>query len=95
MLWSAQGLVVACIVGACALFALWTLAPSAARRACATAALRLPLPAGLAARLRPAIRAAAQGESGCCCAGCEHAAPKENAAASVEQRVTFHPPLRR
>jgi hypothetical protein len=82
---SAQGLCVALLVAVCAAYAVWTLMPSAARRACARAALRLPLPATLAAPLQRAARPG----SACGCDGCDRAAAPP-AAASV-QTVKFHP----
>ncbi len=81
----AQNLVVALIVSACTVYALWSLLPAAARRALATQALRLPLPSVLAAPLRRA----AQPANGCGCDGCDRAAPKP--VASPTQPVTFHP----
>ena len=81
----AQNLVVALIVGACTVRALWSLLPAAALRVLATQALRLPLPTRLAAPLRRAAKPA----NGCGCDGCDHAAQK--AVASPSQRVTFHP----
>jgi hypothetical protein len=86
---AAQDLAVALIVGACAMYALWALLPSALRRALATAALRLRLPAWLASPLRRATR----GSSGCYCEGCDRASPARDAGST--QQVTFHPPLRR
>ena len=85
----AQNLAVALIVGACTVYALWSLMPAAARRAVATHALRLPLPSVLAAPLRRAAKPA----QGCGCDGCDRAAV---APAAIEpQRVTFHPRPRR
>ena len=89
MVFTAQGLVVAWVVGACAVYAVWTLMPSGARRHVALAALRLPLPASMAAQLRRA----AQRTSGCACAGCDHAVPKP--AAGAVQPMRFHPRVRR
>ena len=85
----AQDLVVASIVGACAAYAIWVLLPSAARRALASTALRLPLPAPLATPLHRV----AQRASGCGCDGCDKAAVKPLAGAT--QRVIFHPRPRR
>ena len=85
----AQSLAVALIVGACTVYALWSLMPAAARRLLATQALRLPLPSVLAAPLRRA----AQPANGCGCDGCDHASPKPTKSAT--QRVTFHPRARR
>jgi hypothetical protein len=85
----AQELIVALIVGACAVYALWKLMPSAARRRLATVALRLPLPALLAAPLHRATQASA----GCACDGCDRALPKR--APDSAQPVVFHPRQRR
>jgi hypothetical protein len=83
----AQNLAVAAIVGACALYAVWRLMPSMARRAVATAALRLPLPGWLAAPLQRT----AQATDACGCAGCDSTVAKPGAA----QPLTFHPRRRR
>ena len=56
-----QSVAVALIVGACLLYAVWTLMPAVARRTLAGALLRLPLPPPLAARLKKTVAAA----SGC------------------------------
>jgi hypothetical protein len=84
-----QTLLVALIVVASAVYALWALIPSGVRRQLAIAALRWPLPAFLLARLRHP----AQPAIGCACDGCDHATPRP--AAGSTQRVTFHPRLRR
>ena len=49
---SLQSAIVAVVVVASAVYALWTLMPSSLRRVLATALLRLPLPHAIAARLR-------------------------------------------
>ena len=85
----AQNLIAALIVGACAVYALWKLMPSAARRGLATAALRLPVPAWLAAPLHRATQASA----GCACDGCDRALPKR--APDSAHPVVFHPRQRR
>ena len=72
-----QTLIVALLVVVCSLRAAWILAPASARRAAARRllALALPIPGGLAARLR---RHADDAGSGCACDGCDHAAaPKD------------------
>ena len=86
---AAQMFIVTLIVGACAAYALWTLMPSAARRACAGAALRLPLPALFMAPLQKA----AQPTNACGCDGCDKSATKPAAASA--QTVRFHPRPRR
>ena len=89
-----QILIVAMLVLGCSTYAAWTLMPSAARRALATALLKLPLPAGMAAKMRRATVVS----SGCGCDGCDHApaktAPKSQLPAQP-QVVTFHPRMRR
>jgi hypothetical protein len=88
-----QSLLVALLVLGCSFYAAWALMPAVARRAIAAALLRLPLPAGLAVRLRSAAAAS----PGCACDGCDHA-PANKAAAQVSQVaqvVTFHPRTRR
>ena len=64
---NAQWALVALIVGASALYAAWTLMPASLRRVVATAALRLPLPRTVAARMR----AHAENASSCGCSGCD------------------------
>ena len=89
-----QSWTVALLVIGSAAYAAWTLMPAAARRALARATLRLPLPDALAARLRRA----AQGTSGCGCAGCDHAAVKPgdgDGKVIPAQPITFHPRGRR
>ena len=85
----AQDLIVVLIVGACAVYSVWKLMPSAARRPLATAALRLPMPARLAAPLQRAT----QTSTGCACDGCDRALPKR--APDAAQPVVFHPRQRR
>jgi hypothetical protein len=63
---NAQSIVVGVVVFASALYATWTLMPAALRRLLAAAALALPLPAAIAARMRRhASDAASSGCSGC------------------------------
>jgi len=85
----AQHLAVAAIVGVCALYAVWRLMPSMARRRVAAAALRLPLPGWLAAPLRRTVQA----PSACGCDGCDSTVAKP--VAGVAQPLTFHPRRRR
>lgn len=80
----AQELIVAVIVALCLLGAIWALLPSAARRACAGYALRLPLPAPIAARVQRATLA--QGG----CSGCRHASAAHGAA-PIRIRVARKP----
>ena len=84
-----QSLIVALVVTACGAYALWALMPSAARRLFAGWALKLPLPALLAAPFERASRAA----SGCGCDGCDRSElkTKPSAAANAAQPLTFHP----
>jgi len=83
-----QSLIVALIVTACSAYAVWALMPSAARRVFAGWALKLPLPAPLAAPFERATRAA----SGCGCDGCDRSElkPKSSANANTAQPLTFH-----
>jgi hypothetical protein len=63
---NAQWAIVAVVVLASAVYTAWTLMPASLRRALATAALRLPLPAVVAARMRSyATNASSSGCSGC------------------------------
>ena len=86
-----QTVAVALIVGACLLYAVWTLMPSAARRSLARAQAGLPLPAVLARRFTRMARAA----SGCGCDGCDHAPAPAAAPRRGEQTIRFHPSARR
>ncbi len=80
-----QHLVVALLLIGCTAYAGWALMPAAARRALATALLKLPLlPSALTARLRKAATAS----SGCGCDGCDNA--PNTPAAKAPQVVTFH-----
>ena len=78
--WTVAGAVV---VGS-AIYAVWTLMPSALRRLLATALLGLPLPGAIAARLR--VHAASA--SSCGCTGCDRAAPVRDA--SQPQPIRLH-----
>ena len=86
-----QTAAVALIVGACLIYATWTLLPAAARRTLARSLLRLPLPAVLAQRFTRAARAA----SGCACDGCDRAPAAATAPRHGGQVMRFHPPARR
>ena len=68
-----QNTIVALLVGACFVYALWTLAPKAPRSRLATALLKLPLPVLLQ---RPLLAAARQ-QGGCGCDGCDRSAVSE------------------
>jgi hypothetical protein len=86
----AQTLIVAFLVVACSLRAVWILAPVAARRSVARALLAWPLPDRLAAPLRK--HAAAPG-IGCACDGCDGSAAKAKAEpqdAGTVAPITFH-----
>ena len=80
-----QMLIVALLVSACSVYAVWTLMPAAARSAIAGSLLKLPLPNALAVRMRRAAIVT----SGCGCDGCDHAPGKT--APKAPQVVTFHP----
>ena len=88
---AAQTAAVALIVGACLIYAVWALLPSAARRSLARALVGLPLPAMLARRFTRMARAA----SGCGCDGCDRAPATSVAPRRGEQTIRFHPPARR
>jgi hypothetical protein len=62
-----QAIVVAVVVAACAVYAAWTLAPRAARRAVASALLKRTWPAPVTRVLERHARA----DSGCGCDGCD------------------------
>ncbi len=85
-----QTLIVALIVAACSVYAVWTLMPAAARRTLATTLLKLPLPASFAQKMRKAATVA----SGCGCDGCD-SAPVKSAGPSAPQVVNFHPRIKR
>ena len=91
-----QTLIVGLLVPVCACYAAWKLMPSAARRALAASALKLPR---LPARVESALRQAAKSVTGCGCDGCDHAdrKPAANvaAAAPAPQPITIHPRPRR
>jgi hypothetical protein len=84
-----QNLIVALLVAGCAVYAVWTLMPAAARRGIAGSLLKLPLPAVFAVQMRKAATVS----SGCGCDGCDHAPAKT--ARPARQVVTFHRPPRR
>ena len=87
-----QSLIVAALVGACSAYALWTLMPSGARRALASAMLSIPhLPRSVEAHLQKAVQAA----SGCGCDGCDRSEKKLALAPPALQKITFHPRVRR
>ena len=79
-----QTSVVALLVLGCAVYATWTLMPAAARRVLAQRLLRMPWPAGVAARL--ARHAKSSGS--CACDGCDRAAPPRGA--SQPQPIRLH-----
>ena len=83
-----QSLIVAVLVAACSGYALWTLMPSVARRALASAMLRIPhLPTGIETRLKKTAQAA----SGCGCDGCDRSDKKAAEKTPAAQPITFHP----
>jgi uncharacterized protein DUF6587 len=86
---AAQWLVVAAVVLASTVYAAWALMPAALRRALAAAALRLPLPAPIAARMR----VQATRVSSCGCAGCDGKGTAPGVAPSPEaaaRPIEFH-----
>jgi len=76
-----QGLIVALVVIACTVYAVWTLMPGAARRSLAGSMLKVVLlkdrqfghQIGGESRLTLKLRKAAQATSGCACDGCDRA----------------------
>jgi hypothetical protein len=78
-----QTLVMTMLVAACFVYALWTLAPRAARRRLAQALLTWPLPAVLH---RP-LQAAARMQGGCGCDGCDQ--PGSTGAAVSPKPLVF------
>ncbi|HEY2190569.1 MAG TPA: DUF6587 family protein [Caldimonas sp.] len=87
---NAQWAIVAVVVLASAVYAAWTLMPASLRRVLATAALKLPLPAVLATR----IRSQAANASSCGCSGCDRnsLATKraETATPAAARPITIH-----
>ena len=83
-----QNLVVALIVAFCTGYAVWTLMPSALRRASARGLQRWPWPQALSARLRRA----AQQPTGCACDGCDAKKPvgSPNALRDGAQPIRIH-----
>lgn len=103
-----QGLIVALVVVACTVYAVWTLMPGAARRSLAGSMLKIVLlngrQIGGESRLTVKLRRAAQASSGCACDGCDRApktgpqtAPETTPTASASNLkvITFHPRVRR
>ena len=82
----AQSLVVALLVAACALYAVWTLMPSSGRRRVAVLALSKSVPEPLARWLRPY----AQADSGCACSGCDKAESAATTRGPEVAKITFH-----
>ena len=83
-----QSLIVGLLVGASAIYALWTLCPKTARSRLAASLLKLPHPRWLE---KPLVQAVKQ-QGGCGCDGCDQAAlkgspkPKEGYAPIVIHR---------
>ena len=103
-----QGLIVALVVVACTVYAVWTLMPGAARRSLAGSMLKIVLlngrQIGGESRLTVKLRRAARASSGCACDGCDRApktglqtAPETTPTASASNLkvITFHPRVRR
>ncbi|NUZ07270.1 DUF6587 family protein [Piscinibacter koreensis] len=87
----AQTIVVALLVTACAVYAIWTLLPAAARRALARRLADVPAPGAV----RGWLRARAVATNACGCDGCDKApgAPKAAGgdAAGARGTVTAQP----
>jgi hypothetical protein len=84
-----QWLVVGVVVVVSTAYAAWTLMPAVVRRALAAAALRLPLPAPIAARMR----VLATRMSSCGCDGCgRNPSARSDAAApkAAAQPIALH-----
>ena len=99
-----QGLIVALVVVACTVYAVWTLMPGAARRSLAGSMLKIVLlngrQIGGESRLTVKLRRAAQASSGCACDGCDRApktAPQTPLMSGADNAkvITFHPRVRR
>ena len=67
-----QSLIVGLLVGASAIYALWTLSPKAPRSRLAASLLKLPHPRWLEKSLLQAVKQ----QGGCGCEGCDRAALK-------------------
>jgi hypothetical protein len=78
-----QNLLVAVIVLACAVYAVWALLPMAWRRALAQRLVAAPSPAPI----KRWLQRAAQPGNACGCNGCEQGAPKPTDA----KPIRFHP----
>jgi hypothetical protein len=91
---NAQWAIVAVVVLASAIYAAWTLMPASLRRALATAALKLPLPAVVAARMR----AHAANASSCGCSGCDRnplsTKSTDTATMAAARPITLHRRIR-
>ena len=87
-----QSLIVFLLVAACSFYALWTLMPSSARRALASAMLRIP---HLPRRVEVRLQKTAQAASGCGCDGCDRSDKKPAVKEPASQTITFHPRARR
>jgi hypothetical protein len=87
---NAQWIVVGIVVFASAIYAAWSLMPASLRRVLSTSALRLPLPAAIAAWLR---RHASDATS-CGCSGCDRNPLSTPAAATpasnMVRPITLH-----
>ena len=80
-----QTTLVAIIVPACALYAVWLLAPAGLKRRAAQRLLAAPLPRPIAA----ALQRSAAGANACGCDGCDSAA-KKAPAPSAAVPITLH-----
>ena len=87
---NAQWAIVAAVVLASAVYAAWTLMPATLRRTLAAAALKLPLPNLVAARMRAELASS----SSCGCRGCDRNPLSSRttgvAAPTVTQPITLH-----
>jgi hypothetical protein len=87
----AQNIVVALLVAACFVYALWTFAPKALRSRLATMLLKLPLPTFV----QKPLTAAARQQGGCGCDGCDRSTVTKNlntqGPAALDSKPGFQP----
>ncbi len=82
-----QNLLVALIVLACTVYAVWALLPAGWRRSLAARLAAAPWPAPIQRRLQQA----AQRGNACGCNGCDRGAPSAKPPAPDAQPIRFHP----
>ena len=82
-----QNLLVALIVLACAVYAVWALFPMGWRRALAKRLANAPWPTPIKRQLRQASQAG----TACACHGCDRGAPSAKLATGEARPIHFHP----